>query len=184
MLLRTAAFSLSMILAGGALAVPAGPVFTVIPSDVQPPDGVAVGSFRRSFQPFDNWTLICDEDLLAQKRICNIRQEIAIEGAGKIFSWAMAATDTGQERMVISAPQAIGEGGKIEFAFEGGATYAAQVNCTAVACTTTVPVGPQIRRHIENELDIRIRFYASPVGHLEFRAPMKGLADALKAVGH
>src|SRR5690606_40623124 len=136
-------FSIAMLAAGGASSAPAGPTFTVVPSEVQPPDGIALGSFRRSLQPFENWTLICDEDLAAQQRICNIRQDIAVEGAGTIFSWAMAATDSGEERMVVTAPSAIGGDGEIVLGFEGGETHTARVNCTAVACTTTVPVGPQ-----------------------------------------
>lgn len=134
------------------------PVFKVAPSKVAPPPGVALGDFRRSFQPFENWTLICDEDLRLEMRICNIRQDIEIEGAGVIFSWAMAATDDGKERMVVNALGAIGEGGEIVLIFDDGTTYSARVQCTANACVTTVPVGPHIRRHIEQQLESRSVF--------------------------
>ena len=171
------------ILAGTALAAPAGPSFTVVPSSIQPPPGVELGSFRRSFQPFKNWTLVCDEDLSKKQRICNIRQEIAIEGAGTIFSWAMAATDNGQPRMLVTAPAAIGNGGEVMLSFDGEASFAAKATCNERACTALIPVGPQIRRHITEKLDIGISFLAPPVGVVQFDAPMDGLGDALKAVG-
>jgi len=168
---------------GAVLAAPAGPAFAVVPSSIQPPAGVPLGSFRRSYQPFENWTLICDENLAAGRRICNIRQEIGIVGAGTIFSWAMVATDSGEERMLITAPAAIGQGGAIELTFNDGQGYIARVACDEAACTATVPVGPRMRRHIAEELNVGIRFSAPPVGTVEFKAPMNGLKDALRVVG-
>src|SRR5699024_6360174 len=136
---------ITVVLAGEIAASSAEPTFMVVPSEIKPPTGVALGDFRRTFQPFENWTLICDEDLRAQSRICNIRQDIAVEGAGTIFSWAMAATDGGQERMIVTVPGSVGDGGDVILKFDGGVTYTAMASCTPQACSATIPVGPQIR---------------------------------------
>jgi len=170
-------------MAGVAVAAPARPSFVVVPSAVQPPEGVELGSFRRSIQPFRNWTLICDEDLKKKQRICNVRQEIAIEGAGTIFSWAIAASESGEPKMIAALPAAVGNGGKVVLTFDGGGTFSAAANCNQRTCSALIPVGPQIRRHIAERLEIRVSFVAQPVGPIEFKAPMEGLDDALKAVG-
>lgn len=176
-------FIAGFLMAGAAAAAPASPSFVVVPSSVQPPEGVELGSFRRTIQPFRNWTLICDEDLKKKERICNVRQEIAIEGAGTIFTWAIAASDTGEPKMIATLPAAVGNGGKLELLFDGDARFSTSVNCNNRACTALIPVGPQIRRHIAERLTVGISFVAQPVGRIEFRAPMEGLDDALKAVG-
>jgi len=179
---RAVIFSMLMLLVGPAIAGPTAPVFTVVPSKIQPPEGVALGDFRRLYHPFENWTLICDDNLRTGVRICNIRQEIAVSQAGTIFSWTMADTETGEARMIVSAPAAIGDGGEILFRFHDGVTYSARVMCNPQACTTLVPVGPRIRKHIEQGLNVEISFLAPPVGEVRFSAPMKGLAAALAAV--
>jgi len=176
-------FIAGFLMAGAATAAPAGPSFVVVPSSVQPPQGVELGSFRRSIQPFKNWTLICDEDLKKKQRICNVRQEIAIEGAGTIFSWAMAASDTGEPKMLATLPAAVGEGGEVVLTFDGDAKFSTTADCTQRTCSALIPVGPQIRRHITEKFEIRISFDAEPVGRIEFAAPMEGLGDALEAVG-
>lgn len=169
-------------LSGEAYSSPAI-AFEVVPSRVQSPPGVPVGKFRRIYHPFENWTLICDENLQERTHLCNIRQEIAASGSGVIFTWIIAATDTGDPRIIAHGPATIQSGQAIQLRFKDDSTFRATVTCGPQSCSTTIPIGPKIREHIKNGYDIEVSFTAAPVGEVRFHAPMKGAASALMAVG-
>ncbi len=161
----------------------APPDFAVQPPAVSPPPGVELGKFRRIIQPFENWTLVCDEDLGRRQRVCNIRQEIAAPGAGIVFSWALSATEEGRPMMLLTVPAKVGVGNKVRLEFDGGTTFLAEIAaCNADGCNGLVPVGPQMRRHIEEGLDVGISFTVAGFGDIAFRAPLKGLSQALAAL--
>ena len=44
--------------------------------DIVLPPGVPLGQYRRIFQPFPNWTLICDENLKTRQVVCNVSQTV------------------------------------------------------------------------------------------------------------
>lgn len=63
----------------GGLVPAAGQVastYRIKPSDVVLPPEVKLGDYQRTIRPFDNWTLICDENLKARKKVCNVSQII------------------------------------------------------------------------------------------------------------
>lgn len=159
----------------------AEPVFQVSPSALEVPAGVPLGAYRRTIHPFENWTLFCDDNLAEKIRLCDIRQEIEIKGAGVIFSWALSATENGAPMMKIVAPAGIGKNGRVRLTFTDGSYYeATMASCNQSTCETYTPAGPKTQQHIEEELPISISFNVPPVGQLSFKAPMKGLKNALR----
>ena len=50
--------------------------YRIKPSDVAVPPDVKLGDYQRTIRPFENWTLICDENLKARKKVCNVSQII------------------------------------------------------------------------------------------------------------
>lgn len=65
---------------------PPGPSYSIKPSEVTVPPGAELGRYRRIIQPFENWNLICDENLKTMKKICNITQSI-VDQNGQFAFW-------------------------------------------------------------------------------------------------
>ncbi|MGO4319897.1 invasion associated locus B family protein, partial [Agrobacterium sp. MCAB5] len=65
---------------------PAGPGFHVKPSEVNVPEGVPLGQYRRTTTPFGNWTLVCDENRQTKQMICNVSQVIVDLAGNMVFS--------------------------------------------------------------------------------------------------
>lgn len=62
------------------------PSYSIKPSEVTVPPGAELGRYRRIIQPFENWNLICDENLKTMKKICNITQSI-VDQNGQFAFW-------------------------------------------------------------------------------------------------
>lgn len=92
---------------GRTALAPAEPAFRVKPSDV---GGSAPGRIRRVIQPFGGWTLVCDEDLKARRKVCNVSQVIVDRADQTAFSWSLAGTERGAPVMILRAPNGPGDG--------------------------------------------------------------------------
>lgn len=164
------------------LAVQAQPEFRVRPSSVTVPVGIPIGHYKRIIHPFENWTLVCDDNLSSKIRLCDIRQEIEIVGAGVIFSWALTATENGPPMMKLLGPAGIGVNGGIVLTFSDGTTHRVKMlSCNKSICIGYSPAGPKTQHHINEGLPINISFDVDRLGEISFTAPMVGLKEALKA---
>lgn len=179
--LQKAAIALSAVMLW--LPSRAEPVYRVRPPSLEIPAQVPVGQYRRIIHPFKNWTVVCDDNLAEETRVCDIRQEIEIAGAGVIFSWALSASEYGPPVMKMIVPAAVGSAGKVILEFSDSSTHdVAITDCNATSCQGYAPAGPKTQRHIDEELPIGISFNVEPLGTLSFEAPMKGLRSALSVV--
>jgi invasion protein IalB len=175
---------LSFMGAGLAGAQEAGaPQYRLKPSDVVVPEGSEVGKYRRIVQPFDNWTLICDEDLKSMKKVCNIAQTIINAAGETVFSWSLAGDDKGQPMMILRVPPSIGEGKDIVLSFPSRKekTSVPVRGCTEVICLAYLPVGPVLREEIGKEGAARIS-YPGPLGRVDLQLPLADLGKALASI--
>ncbi|TSE08685.1 invasion associated locus B family protein [Mesorhizobium intechi] len=141
-----------LVLCGG-LAPAAGQVaspYRIKPSDVVLPPDVKLGTYQRTIRPFENWTLICDENLKARKKVCNVSQIIEDSSGKMAFSWSLAATQEGKPYMIVrTAPNARSDG-LVSLKFDGR-DQAIDVHlngCNEVVCVGMLPVGPVMRQQI------------------------------------
>lgn len=169
---------------GEGLAQQSKPEFVVKPSEVAIPEGVEIGKFRRMIQPFENWTLVCDENLQKMQKICNLSQQIGLKSGGVVFSWALTTSEIGMPLMLARLPAATGLGKPVHLYFDKAREpFKALIDeCSQQFCTAVIPVGPQMKRHIHEGLDVGIAFSVPGVGTIEFKAPMAGLSKALAAI--
>jgi invasion protein IalB len=189
--MRLAAGCLSVVLTLSAMSGSAFAVgwvklpstYTVKPSEVAVPDGEQLGQFRRVIQPFENWTLICDESLKSKRRVCNLTQSIVNQQGSPVFNWSFVATADGKPLVVMRVPAAVGEGGVIGLALgDGRDRIVAQADrCDAAVCTATIAIGQMLRRHIQAGTDCTVT-YDLPEGEVSFQAPLEGLFAALSAM--
>jgi hypothetical protein len=74
------------------------------------PANVPIGKYRRIIQPFEDWTLVCDENLKAMRRVCNVTQSVVDQRGGLVFSWSLAATTQGVPIVIVRTPASVGKG--------------------------------------------------------------------------
>ncbi len=158
--------------------------YKVKPSDVLLPEGVPVGKYRRIIHPFENWTLICDENLKTRRKVCNVSQSFTNDSGTQVFSWSLAANVDGKPFMILRAPAAVGAGSKISLKLAG---MDRDVNvevkaCDALVCIGYQPVGPMLRQQIVKETTARLSYSVSSGEQISIDAPFKGLAAALSAI--
>ncbi|AZO53189.1 MULTISPECIES: invasion associated locus B family protein [unclassified Mesorhizobium] len=171
----------------GGLAPAAGQVaspYRVKPSDVVLPPDVKLGQYQRTIRPFENWTLICDENLKARKKVCNVSQVIE-DGAGKMaFSWSLAATQDGKPYMILrTAPNARSDG-LVSLKFDGRAEpIDVHLNgCNEMVCVGMLPVGPLMRQEIAQNATPAISYPTVDGQTITVTATLKGLSEALAPV--
>ncbi|MBL8577738.1 MAG: invasion associated locus B family protein [Mesorhizobium sp.] len=155
--------------------------YRVKPPDIAIPGGASLGEVRRTFQPFANWTLVCDENLKARTKICNVTQSF-VDGAGAtVFSWSLAATQAGNPAFILRAPSSIGPSGSILLKLSKGPSIKVRVNgCDAQICVATISLGPRLRDEIRRGEPVVIEYTAHEPIHL--RAPLFGLEKAVAAI--
>ena len=161
------------------------PGYTVKPAEVTLPAGVPLGQYRRTFQPFPNWTLICDENFLKKQKVCNIAQTILGPDGSTVFSWSLAASQDGQPILILRAPPSIGKNGTIQLNLADGAPpiKAAVQGCDPATCLAYQPLGARLRSAVKKGLVVDISYAAgTQLQTLSFRAPLAGLAAALGAI--
>lgn len=173
-------------LAGG-LAPAAGQVaspYRIKPSEVVVPPDVKLGQYQRTIRPFENWTLICDENLKARKKVCNVSQVIE-DGAGKMaFSWSLAATQDGKPYMILrTAPNARSDG-LVSLKFDGRAEpIDVHLNgCNEMVCVGMLPVGPLMRQEIAQKATPAISYPTVDGQTITVTATLKGLSEALAPI--
>lgn len=158
--------------------------YKVKPSEVLVPQGVPIGKYRRIIHPFENWTLICDENLKTRRKVCNISQSFTDDSGLQVFSWSLAANADGKPFMILRAPAVIGAGSKISLRFTGmDRDVEVEVNaCDTSVCIGYQPVGPMLRQQIVKETTTRVSYFVNPGEQISIDAPFKGLAAALSAI--
>ncbi|MER8447762.1 invasion associated locus B family protein [Mesorhizobium sp. M1066] len=172
-----------LVLCGG-LVPAAGQVastYRIKPSDVVVPPEVKLGDYQRTIRPFDNWTLICDENLKARKKVCNVSQIIEDASGKMAFSWSLAATQDGKPYMILrTAPNARSDG-LVSLKFDGQKQpIDVHLNgCNEMVCVGMLPVGPVMRRQISQNATPAISYSTVDGQTITVTATLKGLSEAL-----
>ncbi|WP_035201289.1 invasion associated locus B family protein [Agrobacterium tumefaciens] len=168
----------------GQEILPAGPGFHVKPSEVNVPEGVPLGQYRRTTTPFGSWTLVCDENRQTKQMICNVSQVIVDLAGNMVFSWSLAATKDGKPFMVLRTSPLATNAGKISLKFPGrdSPIEIAMDGCNEVVCVAKVPVGPVLREHIGKGSSPQISYSVASGKSISVTASLKGLATALSAI--
>ncbi|MGD9915812.1 MAG: invasion associated locus B family protein [Rhizobiaceae bacterium] len=145
--------------------------------------GATPGEVQRVTRPFANWLLICDENLKAKTRVCNVTQTIVDDAGQTVFSWSLAATEAGKPMLILRAPAGMAAGKVVvshehlekplEVGFDG---------CDASICVATQQVGPRFKRAIAEGAGVRITLRGAS-GETSFGASFQGLAQAVKSIG-
>jgi invasion protein IalB len=156
--------------------------YKIKPSDVLVPQDVPMGKYRRIIQPFENWMLICDENLKTRRKVCNISQTFTDETGAQVFSWSLAANVDGKPFMILRVPPAIGVGSKISLKLTDRDVDVDVAACDASVCIGYQPVGPILRQEIVKETTARVSYSISVGQDVSIDAPFKGLAAALSAI--
>ncbi|WP_193660732.1 invasion associated locus B family protein [Brucella intermedia] len=176
---------MAYILFGGiAVAEQSSLILTIKPPEVKSPESVPPGKYRRIIQPFGNWTLICDENLKAKTRVCNVTQTIIDQTGRTVFSWSVAATKEGKPYMILRTLPGLGSKGTVNLAIpDGRGSEHIQVDgCNDAVCVATVPIGPRLRPQIMKGSVIGISYDTATDEKIEISAPLAGIKDALKAI--
>lgn len=157
--------------------------YTVKPSDVVLPQNLKPGQYRRITTPFENWTLICDENTKARTKICNVSQSI-VDGSGRTaFSWSLAANAAGKPHFILRAP-IVAQMASLKVGFDNTADLiVVQMDqCDATVCVAITPVGPLLKKKIKEGATAHIE-YTSQGNRTAFDATLGGLTEALSAIG-
>ncbi|MCX8280615.1 invasion associated locus B family protein [Phyllobacterium sp. 0TCS1.6C] len=159
------------------------PHYRLKPSDVALPEGAVPGTYRRIIQPFGNWDLICDEDLKAMKKVCNITQTIIGAADEVVFSWSLAANDKGRPMMIMRVPVGVGAGSEIAVGFPSRRekVMVAVQGCTEAICLAYLPVGPVLREEIGKGGAARIS-YPLAAENVNLQLPLADLKEALASI--
>ncbi|SFP71841.1 Invasion protein IalB, involved in pathogenesis [Mesorhizobium sp. NFR06] len=168
-----------------AVAQEAAPsAYRIKASDVAVPPDVKLGEYQRTTRPFENWTLICDENLQARKKVCNISQSFIDQGQALVFSWSLAADEKGKPFMILRTPSAAGAGSKLSLKLAGRKqpVDVQLQGCDASVCVGYVPVGPMLREQIGKETTVQVSYSLPSGATVSLDAPFKGLKTALSAI--
>lgn len=153
-------------------------------SEVAVPEDVPLGQYRRIIRPFENWTLICDENLRAKQAVCNVTQIIEDPSGKMVFSWSLAATKDGKPFMILRIPPSAKSDGKLSLRFPDRKTpvEVSLEGCNETVCVGLVPVGPILHEQIGKDAAPDVSYMTTAGEKITVRASLKGLATALKAI--
>ena len=167
-----------------AFAQDLAPKYFIKSSEVQLPDGVGWGQYKRTIQPFENWTLICDENLKKKEKVCNLSQIISDASGNQVFSWSLAATANGDPFMILRVPGNTDQKIPLKVKFSGRDTAIDVMykGCNETVCIAMMPVGPITREHINKGNDVTIAFTEVSGQSFEIIAPLKGLKSGLAGI--
>lgn len=167
------------------MVYPLTPGYAVKPSDVVLPSDVPLGQYRRTFRPFPNWTLICDENLARSQKVCNIAQTILGPDGAPVLSWSLAANQGGEPLFIIRTPTSLGQGGRIQVDIPDGepALTVPVAGCDAKVCLAYLPAINRLRAAVGKGMAVGISYSAGPSATVTtFKAPLAGLAAALASI--
>ena len=165
-----------------AAVSPLTPGFAVKPSDVVLPSDVPIGQYRRSFRPFPNWTLICDENLARRQKVCNIAQTILGPDGNPVLSWSLAANQGGEPLFIIRTPPSLGDKGLIRIDIPDGQPPLAVpvTGCDAKICLAYLPAENRLRAAVAKGVAVTVAYaVGTPPVVTSFKAPLDGLSAAL-----
>ncbi|MCF7645980.1 invasion associated locus B family protein [Pseudochrobactrum asaccharolyticum] len=167
-----------------AFARDLAPKYFIKSSEVQLPDGVGWGQYKRTIQPFENWTLICDENLKKKEKVCNLSQIISDASGNQVFSWSLAATANGDPFLILRVPANTDQKIPLKVKFSGRDTAIAVAykGCNETVCIAMMPVGSITREHINKGNDVKFAFTEVSGQSFEIVAPLKGLKSGLAGI--
>lgn len=158
--------------------------YRIRPSEVVAPPEVKPGDYQRTIRPFENWTLICDENLKVRQKVCNVTQIIENERGQIAFSWSLAATKSGEPYMILRTAPVAKSDGRISVKFEGR-KEPVQVKldgCSQTVCVGMLPIGPAMREQISKSTAPAISYPTADGQTISVTANLKGLSTAVKAI--
>jgi invasion protein IalB len=160
------------------------PGFRIKPSEVAVPEGIKPGQYQRIIRPFENWTLICDENLQKKQRVCNVTQIIENQAGQMAFSWSLAATQDGKPYMILRTAPVAKADGSVLLKFNGRKepVQVALDGCNQAVCVGMLPVGPIMREQIAKNTAPVISYATKDGGTITVNATLKGLAKAVESI--
>ncbi|MBB3456345.1 invasion protein IalB [Rhizobium sp. BK313] len=168
--------------AAGQEATPSG--YRIKPSEVVVPPDLKLGDYQRTIRPFENWTLICDENLKVRQRVCNVTQIIENQAGQVAFSWSLAATKGGSPYMILRTAPVARSDGLVSLRFDGlkDPVQIKLDGCSTVVCVGMLPVGPMMREQISKNAAPTISYPTTDGNTISVTATLKGLSTAVKAI--
>lgn len=158
--------------------------YRIRPSEVVAPPDSQLGEYQRIIRPFENWTLICDENLKVRTKVCNVSQIIE-DAAGRLaFSWSLAATKDGKPYMILRTAPDARKDGLISLKF-GAKDKPIDVHidgCDETVCIGMLPVGPAMRGQISKNAAPIIAYPTSDGTTVSVPATLNGLSAAVRAI--
>lgn len=143
---RVAAAVIAATVMAGIEAGRAAESFRIKPMDNAP--SATDGSVRRTIQPFDGWTLVCDEQVKRRTKVCNISQVVVDDAGETAFSWSLAATSRGAPVMIVRVPRPSAGARWVTVRLEGAAK-SRQVElsaCNDAMCLGYWEIDPELGR--------------------------------------
>lgn len=153
-------------------------------SEVAIPDNATLGQYQRMIRPFENWTLICDENLKARQKVCNVTQTIENQAGQIAFSWSLAATPDGKPYMILRTAPVAKSDGVVSLTFEGRKEpVKVQLDgCNQAVCIGMLPVGPIMREQISKNSAPTVSYPIRDGRTVSVTATLKGLSKAVGAI--
>lgn len=158
--------------------------YSVKPSDVALPADVPLGQYRRIFQPFPNWTLVCDENLKAKRSVCNVSQTVIDKSGKTAFSWSLAAEQSGRPFMILRTARDAKTDTPIELRFPGvkAPVKVTFDGCDASVCLGKTLVGPVLSGQIEKGAVATVIYRTTAGNVITLPAPLRGLKEAVASI--
>ncbi|WP_273795066.1 invasion associated locus B family protein [Brucella intermedia] len=158
--------------------------FRIRPSEVTVPEGIRPGQYQRIIRPFENWTLICDENLQKKERVCNVTQIIENQAGQMAFSWSLAATQDGNPYLILRTAPVAKADGSVSLKFDGRKepVQVALDGCNQAVCVGMLPVGPIMREQIAKNTAPRVSYATTDGRTITVTATLKGLAKAVESI--
>ena len=178
-------FTACLLLSGPQVAgQETAPGYRIRPSEVAIPDSAALGQYQRMIRPFENWTLICDENLKARQKVCNVTQTIENQAGQVAFSWSLAATPDGKPYMILRTAPFAKSDGVVSLKFEGRKEpVKVQLDgCNQAVCIGMLPVGPIMREQISKNSAPTVSYPIRDGRTVSVTATLKGLSKAVGAI--
>jgi invasion protein IalB len=162
----------------------AAPGYRIKPSEVAVPADAKLGSYQRITRPFENWTLICDENLEARKKVCNVTQIVENQAGQMAFAWSLAATQEGKPYMILRTAPVAKTDGLVSLQFEGRPepVKIELDGCNEAVCIGMLPVGPIMREQISKSAAPTISYPTRDGRIVSVTATLKGLSAAVEAI--
>jgi invasion protein IalB len=158
--------------------------YRIRPPEVAVPDSATLGQYQRMIRPFENWTLICDENLKARQRVCNVTQTIENRSGQLAFSWSLAATQEGKPYMILRTAPIANSDGLVLLKFEGRKEpIKVQLDgCNQAVCIGMLPVGPIMREQISKNAASTVSYSIRDGRTVSVTATLRGLSKAVEAI--